>query len=199
MPNFAAFLSYVMLTAFTPGPNNIMAMTNAGQVGFRKGLRFSVGVFLGSGVVMILCAVFSALLYRFIPTIEPFMFVLGAVYILWLAITIVLDRPHPERQTHFQLNSVFTGAVLQLINPKLIFYGITAFGTFILPHYRSLSMLGVFVLFLAVVCLVSTACWALFGSAFQTLFTRHRQLMNIIMALLLVYCAVTLLLEVIPL
>ena len=34
--NFAAFLSYVILTSITPGPNNIMSMTNAGRYGFRR-------------------------------------------------------------------------------------------------------------------------------------------------------------------
>ncbi|HWJ02835.1 MAG TPA: lysine transporter LysE, partial [Verrucomicrobiae bacterium] len=36
MPNFAAFLSYVLVTSFTPGPNNIMSMSNASRYGFKK-------------------------------------------------------------------------------------------------------------------------------------------------------------------
>lgn len=47
MPNPFAFLSYVMLTTFTPGPNNIMSMSTASKYGFRKSLRFTSGVFAG--------------------------------------------------------------------------------------------------------------------------------------------------------
>jgi hypothetical protein len=38
MPNFAAFLSYVLVTTFTPGPNNIMSMSNASRYGFKKSI-----------------------------------------------------------------------------------------------------------------------------------------------------------------
>ena len=45
MASLTAFLSFAFLTAFTPGPNNIMALTLAGTYGFRKGFRFCLGVF----------------------------------------------------------------------------------------------------------------------------------------------------------
>lgn len=46
MPNFAAFISYALITTFTPGPNNIMSMSNASRYGFKKSIMFNVGVFL---------------------------------------------------------------------------------------------------------------------------------------------------------
>ncbi len=36
MPNLYPFLIYVIVTTFTPGPNNIMAMTNAMHDGFKE-------------------------------------------------------------------------------------------------------------------------------------------------------------------
>ena len=83
--NWAAFCSYVLLTAITPGPNTIMSMSNAAKYGFKKAFPFNVGVLLGFLVVMGLCAAFSSLLYEFIPAVKPYMLVLGAAYILWLA------------------------------------------------------------------------------------------------------------------
>ncbi|MDD4708424.1 MAG: lysine transporter LysE, partial [Firmicutes bacterium] len=35
MPNFTAFISYVLVTTFTPGPNTIMSMSNASRYGFK--------------------------------------------------------------------------------------------------------------------------------------------------------------------
>ena len=46
MPNFTAFVSYVLITTFTPGPNNIMSMSNASRYGFKRSIMFNVGVFL---------------------------------------------------------------------------------------------------------------------------------------------------------
>ena len=33
-----SFLTYAVVTAMTPGPNNIMSMSNAGRKGFQKAL-----------------------------------------------------------------------------------------------------------------------------------------------------------------
>lgn len=40
MFNWLNFLSYAVITAITPGPNNIMSMSNAGRLGFRKSFPF---------------------------------------------------------------------------------------------------------------------------------------------------------------
>ena len=47
MPNVFAFLSYVVVTTFTPGPNNVMSMSNASRYGFRRSMRFTTGVCAG--------------------------------------------------------------------------------------------------------------------------------------------------------
>ena len=116
--NLAAFLSYVILTSITPGPNNIMSMTNAGRYGFR--------VFAGFIVVMAGCALFSSLLYEAVPAIEPYMLCAGAAYILWLAFHVWRSNAGPS-ETGDASNSFAAGAALQFVNVKVILYGITAF------------------------------------------------------------------------
>ena len=191
MPNLGAFLSYIVLTAFTPGPNNIMVMSVASKRGFKKGFPFCLGVILGFFLVMIVCTAFSAALFDFIPQIEPFMKYVGAAYILWLAWTIYRDKPHEKKKSRFEADSMFSGVMLQFVNVKVILYGITAMTTFILPYYKSIPSLALFIAVLTLTGFASVCCWALFGSAFQKVFTAHKKILNIVMALLLVYCAVT--------
>ena len=193
--NFAAFFSYIFLTAFTPGPNNIMSMSIAGKYGFWKGLRFNWGVFFGFLFVMTGCAVFTRFLYSFIPVLEPVMIYVGAAYILWLAWTVWRDAPHSESSGRIETNSVLNGMILQFINVKVILYGLTAMTTFILPYYRSIPALIVFILILSLMGLVGTCCWALFGAAFNRFFSSHRKLLNLGMAIFLVYCAISLVAE----
>ena len=123
--NFAAFLSYVILTSITPGPNNIMSMTNAGRYGFRRSLPFNFGVFAGFLVVMAGCALFSSLLYEAVPAIEPYMLCAGAAYILWLAFHVWRSDAGPS-ETGDASNSFAAGAALQFVNVKVILYGITS-------------------------------------------------------------------------
>ena len=67
MPSIAAFLSFACIMSFTPGPNNIMALSSASAYGLRKGLRFCFGVLLGVLGLMTACALFGAALFRFLP------------------------------------------------------------------------------------------------------------------------------------
>ena len=47
------FLSYAIVTAVTPGPNNLMSMSNAGRLGFRRSFPFNLGIWAGFSAVML--------------------------------------------------------------------------------------------------------------------------------------------------
>jgi threonine/homoserine/homoserine lactone efflux protein len=185
-----AFLSYSLIMIFTPGPNNIMSMNNAAQKGLRKALPFNLGILIGAFFVMIFGAVFSSILLTLIPRIQFPMKILGAAYMLYLALKIL--KPPKTRELNGSGRSFIAGIVLQFINPKLVIFAITIMATFVLPWYTSIPVLLCFALFLAITGFASTVCWAAFGSLFSKIFIQHGRLLNIIMAVLLVYCAVSL-------
>ncbi|MBO0600061.1 LysE family transporter [Sporosarcina sp. E16_3] len=186
-----SFLLYVFVTSFTPGPNNIMAMLFANKYGFKKTLRFCFGVGAGFFVIMLLASYFNLLLHNFIPKIELPMMILGAGYMLYLAVKIVTSKNSENDDETGKYNSFLAGMLLQFVNPKGVLYGITVMGTFILPYHTSNVSLLFFSLFLAVVGFMSTSSWSLFGSMFQTFLSKYRNQFNIVMALLLVYSAVS--------
>lgn len=190
--NISAFLSYTLLTAYTPGPNNIVSMTNAGRDGLKRTLPFLLGIITGFIVVMAACAAFSSLLYAFIPTIQPMMLGVGAAYILWLAWTIWRDKPHEGKGGITQANSFISGMLLQFVNVKIILYGITAMSSYVLPHHHDVATLALFALLLSAIGTSGCLCWAVFGAVFEKLFNNYRKTINAIMALLLVYCALSL-------
>jgi threonine/homoserine/homoserine lactone efflux protein len=190
-----SFLLYVFVTSFTPGPNNIMAMLFANKYGLKKTIRFCLGVGAGFFVIMLLCSYFNLLLENFIPQIEFIMTILGAIYMLYLAIKIITSKNNDKDNDGDKNNSFLTGMLLQFINPKGILYGITAISTFILPYHTSNFSLLFYSLFLAFVGFMSTLCWSVFGSIFQTFLSKYRSQFNVIMALLLVYSAISILVE----
>jgi threonine/homoserine/homoserine lactone efflux protein len=190
VPNVFAFLSYVTVTSFTPGPNNIMSMSNASRFGFKRSMRFALGVCAGFFLIVGLSIAFTIALYRVIPAIKPVMTVVGATYILWLAYQTVTSSPHDDRAAG--QSTFLSGLVLQFLNPKAILYGITAASTFIVPYYHAVPVLVGFAAALALVALASTTCWALFGSVFQRFMAEHHHIVRYVMGALLVYCAVSL-------
>lgn len=188
-----SFLLFVFVTSFTPGPNNIMAMLFANKYGLKKTIKFCFGVGAGFFVIMLLCSYFNVLLENFIPKIEFIMTILGAIYMLYLAMKIIFSSTKAKDDNDDKNNSFIAGMLLQFINPKGILYGITAISTFILPYYSSNFSLLFFSLFLAFVGFMSTFCWSMFGSVFQTFLSKYRSQFNVIMALLLVYSAISIL------
>lgn len=186
-----SFLLYVFVTSFTPGPNNIMAMLFANKYGFKKTLRFCFGVGTGFFIIMLLASYFNLLLHNFIPKIELPMMILGAGYMLYLAIKIITSKNSAKDDDAGKYNSFLAGMLLQFVNPKGVLYGITVMGTFILPYHNSTISLLLFSLFLGVVGFMSTSSWSLFGSMFQSFLSKYRNQFNVVMALLLVYSAVS--------
>jgi threonine/homoserine/homoserine lactone efflux protein len=179
-----------MLTTFTPGPNNIMSMSNATRHGFRGSSRFRLGELAGFFLVMSAAFVFTIVLFRAIPMIRPYMTVVGAAYILWLAYKTLTSSPHDEAAA--SQNTFLAGMLLQFLNPKVILFGITVAATFIVPYYKAPLLLIGFAAGLALVGFAANTSWALFGSVFQRFMAENHKAVSWVMGALLVYCAVSL-------
>ena len=186
-----SFLTYAVITAATPGPNNIMSMSNGVRKGFRGALPFNLGILTGFTMVMILCTLFCSLLATLIPKIKTPMLILGAGYMLYLAWEIFRSSGLIEED--YSRSGFLSGLLLQFINPKIYIYCIMSMEAYILPLYSGQPLtLLLFDLLLSFIGFVFTIAWTVFGSVFQTLFSRHARVVNTILALLLVYCAVSL-------
>ncbi|MCU4770247.1 LysE family transporter [Bacillus toyonensis] len=190
MPIFS-FLLFVFISSFTPGPNNFLAMTYANQHGLKRSMQFCYGVAFGFFILTFLCSFFNVVLLNILPIIEFPLKVLGVTYMLYLAFKILTSNGSTNPSEKDNKNLFTVGISLQFVNPKGILFGLTVVSTFILPYYNSYSSFLLFSLFLGIVGLMSTCSWSLFGSIFQKLLIKHNQLFNIIMAVLLVFSAVS--------
>lgn len=191
MFNWINFLSYAIITAATPGPNNIMSMSNASRLGFKKSFSFNLGIWAGFSALMIIVTFFCNTLSSFLPKIKFPMLVVGAIYMLYLAWKTFKSSDVIEE--NYSRSGFISGLALQFVNPKIYIYCIVSMEAYILPHYQGQwAQLIFFALLLAFIGFAFTLCWALFGSVFKLLFSKYAKITNTIMALLLVYCAVSL-------
>ena len=89
--NYAPLLLYIVITCITPGPNNIMCMylgAHCGLRGARKFMTASIAMFF---IKMLLCGILNVALADVLPEIVPYLKWLGAAYMLYLAIHILMD------------------------------------------------------------------------------------------------------------
>ena len=117
--------------------------------------------------------------------------IFGAAYMLYLAWKVWKTSSDLKAENKTE-SSFFAGMILQFMNPKIYIYAITAMYLYILPVFHSAMALAGFTAVLTMIGASGSYVWALFGSAFCKIFAKHTRAVNLIMAFLLVYCAISL-------
>lgn len=189
MFNWISFLTYIITSTLTPGPNNLLSLSNSSKVGFKKNFILTLGMFTGVLIIMIVCALFSTALYKFIPDVKIYLQIICAIYMAWLIIKLWL--PHKTKQSKERGNGYFTGMILQLINVKLYLYAFSTMSIYVLPSFDNLLIICAFAVGMSIMCLISINLWGAFGHLFKKVFDNHPILTNIILTILLGYCIVS--------
>lgn len=188
-----SFFIYAVINAFTPGPGNILALNTMTNYGWKKGKPLYLGIFAGYFFVQALCAFF---IFGLDSLINPIMNVLtyaGVIYILWLAYGVAVSKPDNKKSK--EQPSFWIGFILQIVNVKIFLFGITALTGYITPYYSSLGTFLFFEMIIAAVGTIATLTWIFFGGLLQKTYLKHYRIINIVLALLLLQCAVALLLQ----
>ena len=182
-------LIYTVVTAFTPGPNNIVALYAVSQNGWRKGKNVLLGMAGGFLCVMFICALFCYELAKYLPSLTGTLKYVGAAYIVYLAIHVA--RSSSDNSDGRQM-TFWKGFLLQFFNVKIILYAITVYTGYVLPYESSLTSLFSHAINLTVIGMAGFITWGVAGGLFQDLLTQYYRPFNIVMGLILVYCAITL-------
>jgi len=189
MFNLAAFIGYMVAVTFTPGPNNILVMTNAGTYGFKKTLNYMMGGAIGVLLIVAASTYFNVVLFDVIPTVKPFMGIAGAAYMTYLALRIIRSKP-PEAGESGDPLKFHYGFIMQFLNPKLLIFAVTVTSNFIVPYFDS-SYYVPLTLLITMIFILSWVVWSLFGSVFKLFLNRHYKPFNLAMGLILIYSAVS--------
>jgi threonine/homoserine/homoserine lactone efflux protein len=190
MGNLYPFLVYVFVTTFTPGPNNIMAMTHGMRFGYKGTFRFIIGMVMGFCLLMLVCGLINVALVNLLPQARFWLNILGAAYMIYLAAHTILSTPVEEGLHQSGLNSFVAGFGMQFLNLKVILYGVTVYSIFITQTYQNPFVVSLFAPLLAGIGFLATSCWALGGSVFRVYWRKHFRLFNYTMGALLIYTAI---------
>jgi len=184
----SAFLIYALVNAITPGPGNILALNTMTNMGWRRGRALFLGIFVGYYFVQTLCAIFVFSLDSFINPVMGSLKYIGSVYIVWLAYRILVSTPgmtSSEKSPHFLL-----GFMLQVVNVKIYLFGITALTSFVTPYYSNFGTFLFFEMMIATIGTMATLVWILFGKVFHSTYLKHFQIINRVLAVLLLLSAI---------
>ena len=186
-------ISFVVVTTFTPGPNNISSAAMGVAYGYRRTIPYLFGIASGFFLVMLAAAYLSSALLGVMPFAEQYLRWIGSGYILYLALS-TLRANYGFYGNKADAGAFTKGFVLQLFNPKVAVYGLTLFSTFLTGISGHIAWLSFFAAIFAITALAATSTWALCGVAIRNSLKKEsfRKAVNIILALLLLYTALAL-------
>jgi leucine efflux protein len=116
-----------------PGPGTFCVLTCAARNGLRGGLAALAGIMLGDTVLMVLAAIGVAALLQSNPTLFKVLQYLGAAYLAWLGLKLLLAKSGTAAaMVPFSGAADFRrGLLITLINPKAIVFYMAFFPLFI--------------------------------------------------------------------
>ena len=185
-------VSFVFITTFTPGPNSISSASMGILYGYKKTLPYLLGIASGFFLILLLCGKVANILLVSLLQFEKALQIIGAVYILYLAWhTFRASYVFEEDQ---KLLGFINGLLLQILNPKVILYGLTLYSSFLGDIQLSTFSLIVSAAIFAAVGFAAISTWAFFGSAIRTYLKNRKvsQVINSLLSLLLVLTAINL-------
>jgi len=186
---YLSFIAYACAATFLPGPNNILMFSQASRHGARRVFPLLTGIWTGLLTVMLLAGTFSSVLGTLVPKITPVFRFVGAAYILYLAWKTFRARPVSTQGREDVPLRFANGFLLQFLNIKVIMLGLAAYPVYFLPMGAGLGFVLLFAVTMTACCGTGNLIWTFLGSVLCPLYNRHCRIVNTVMALLLVWCA----------
>lgn len=119
----------ILLTA-TPGPGVLSVAGVGAGFGWRAGLRFVLGVFIGTNAVAVLAASGLAAAVLAEPRLRLALTTLSVAYLGYLALRIALSGDRIALAGHGRPPGIAGGIVLQAVNPKCYAVNLALFSGF---------------------------------------------------------------------
>ncbi|MGG2400080.1 LysE family transporter [Pseudomonas sp. SH1-B] len=132
--DYPAFVAAFIILLIIPGPGNLALILSTGKGGIRGGLAATCGVILGDQVLMWLAVAGVAALLKATPSAFHLVQWLGAGYLIWLGLRMLLAKPGAAptlqiRPHHYLWQTL----LITVFNPKAIVFYMAFFPLFIDP------------------------------------------------------------------
>jgi leucine efflux protein len=132
--DYGAFVAAVLVFLAIPGPGNLALITSTGKGGIRGGLAATFGIIAGDQVLMwAAVAGVAALLVAYPAAFHAVQWV-GAAYLAYLGLRMLLAKPGDAPVLHIEPRHYFRQAgLITLLNPKAIVFYMAFFPLFVDP------------------------------------------------------------------
>lgn len=132
--DYGAFVAAILIFLAIPGPGNLALITSTSKGGVAGGLGATFGIIAGDQVLMWAAVAGVATLLVTYPAAFHAVQWLGAAYLAWLGLRMILAKPGAKPVLHIEPRHYFRqAAVITLLNPKAIVFYMAFFPLFVDP------------------------------------------------------------------
>ena len=194
MQDFLAFTAFAIAGAFTPGPNNTIAIATGVRFGPWRVWPHALGTMLGFSSMLVLASAGALAALLAIPGAEPVLRIAGVGYLLWIAWRIARSDGPQDRSLARPL-TLIESALIQFISPKGWMLALSVAGAWFSGLSGQPGLIAGYILWFALLCAASIAVWSGAGGLLRGWLRdpKHLQWFNLAMGGLLAASALSLL------
>lgn len=196
LDHYIALIVFCIVSAVTPGPNNIMLMMSSSTFGVRKTLPQYCGVCIGFPLMVFIIGCGLGEIFTKYPLIHHFIRIIGSIYLLYMAWKIIMATTVAKDIKIRKPMTFLKSLLFQWANPKAWVMGIGVFSMYTVLNGTSIFMQVCIISLVFLGASFPSGCVWLFGGAIlnKTLKTHiHLRIFNCMMGALL-FLSVTLML-----
>ena len=191
-PEIISICLFWFVTAFTPGPNNIVASYSGFNFGIKKTIPHILGVTLGFTALIISLIIGLINIFKIYPNIQEVLKYLGTLFLLYLAFKISFSSSDNSSNSENPVKFIET-FLFQFLNPKGVIVGIIVVSTYIQVDENYINYSLQVIILALLFSITSITSWTLVGRFLRKFATNEKfiKYFNYAMSLLLLLSIVT--------
>ncbi|WP_407438327.1 LysE family translocator [Lelliottia sp.] len=168
--NLMPFLLFAFVASITPGPTNILVLTNSQHFGVKKTVPAILGGCFAASLIVLISGAGAGEVLRQYPLVRQVMSWAGVLWLSWMSWQLFsapaanLSTPSHRRFT------ARAAALLQVINPKTWMMALAVVSLFAPAGENALHDVTLMALWFLIISIVCLMCWAWLGKAVNRVF-----------------------------
>lgn len=168
--NLIPFLLFAFVASITPGPTNILVLTNSQHFGVKKTVPAILGGCFAASLIVLISGAGAGEVLRQYPLVRQVMSWAGVLWLSWMSWQLFsapaanLSTPSHRRFT------ARAAALLQVINPKTWMMALAVVSLFAPESANALHDVALMALWFLIISIGCLMCWAWLGKAVNRVF-----------------------------
>ncbi len=191
-PEILSISLFWFVTAYTPGPNNVVASYSGFNFGIKKTIPHILGVTLGFTSLVLFLSIGLINVFKVFPIIQTVIRYLGTLFLIYLAYKIAFSTSSNETQNENPVKFIET-FLFQYLNPKGVTVAIIVVSTYVELGVNYINYATQIVILAFLFSVTSITLWTFVGKFLRKFATNDKfiKYFNYVMSGLLLLSIIT--------